>query len=429
VRAPLAPETPTLVPEGDGLRFVWPSREMGAYVERIRDERADTWAEVTFYALRAGAPEQHILGPARINLLSDSTASRIANNLARLASDASTLETWKADLHVMLNQVQALAIRHHRTPPTLINLAEVEVDDGPIAYLVAPFIPMRSPTLLVANGGGGKSLLALSVGFTVATGLALPGFQPAGGPRKVLYLDWETNEFEHARRLKQIARGFGQPVPPIAYFRIEQTIDQVSWLRAEIARQRPDLVIVDSVAYAVGGDLKEAGTATQLFRIVNSWETNVLVNHHENRDGGFYGTIFLRNSARSMWIMESSSTGHDLRLSLKHDKMNNGALVRDPVGLRLQFDEGQRLIRWHGLDVFATPELRVRQPVADQMRVALEGFGCAVEVESLAEDTGLSERQIKDTAREHPGEFHLWEGGGRGKKARIGLAAHEEVPF
>jgi hypothetical protein len=424
----LAPEVPVMRVEGDGLRFIWASREMTAYLERIRDERGDTTAEVTFAALRNGKAE-HILGPAKVNLLSDSAATRVANNLARLAADPSTLDVWKADLHVMLHQVQAEAIRWHRTPPTAVDLAEVDVSEGPVEYQLAPVVPQRAPTLLVANGGGGKSYMALFLAVAVRTGLPLPGLTAPRQPGPVLYLDWETNEFEHARRLLRISRGLGIQKPSIQYLRIEQTIDQATWLRAEVARQQPALVIVDSVGYAIGGDLKEAGTATQLFRIINSWQTNTVVTHHENRDGGFYGTVFLRNSARSMWLMDSSRDGYTLRLSLRHDKFNNGPLHPEPLGVRLQFEPDGSAVRWHDLDVYATPALRALQPVADQLRTVLDEAGQAVEVDELAESLGLSERTVKDTAQDNPGQFVLMPGGGRGRKAQIGLRASDYVPF
>jgi hypothetical protein len=426
---PLGPEAPVLSVEGDGLRFVWPGRQMTAYVDRLRDERGDTTAEVTFSALHNGTAA-HILGPAKVNLLSDSAATRVANNLAKLAADDTTLRAWQADLHVMLHQVQTAAIRWHRTPPEPVNLADVPVTEGPVEHLVAPLIPKRAPTLIVANGGGGKSYLALALGVSVRTGCALPGLEAPAAPGRVLYLDWETNAQEHALRLRRIARGLLlRELPEILYLRMDQTIDQATWLRAEIARQAPALVIVDSVGYAVGGDLKEAGTATQLFRIVNSWDTSVLVNHHENRDGGFYGTIFLRNSGRSMWIMESLREGPDLRLSLKHDKMNNGPLRADPLGLRLHFDANGLAVQWHSLDVYATPSLRALQPARDQLRMALREVGQGMTVEELVRETGLSDRTLKDTAKENPGLFVFTEGRGRGNKAEIGLRGYESVPF
>ncbi len=421
----LGPGVPAVLWEGDCLRFVWPSRGITAEVMRFVDERAETTAEITYFEIVDGTA-RHILGPKKIALTSSGVADRLAKQASRMSFATNVeLDGRIKDLTVMTEQVQTLALREHRKAPPVLDLADVEVDDGPVPHILHPLLPERAPTVLVANGGGGKSFLMLSIAIALASGLSLPGLtRPDNRPLKVTYLDWESNEYDHARRLKQLARGFGLDAPPsIGYRRVEEIVTRASWLRAELARENPDVVIGDSIAYMMGGDIKEAGPTTAMFREINAWGRTTLLAHHENRDGGFYGTIFIRNSCRSMWLMESVQLGQDLRLSLKHDKVNNGALHPRPLGLRLQFDDATRTARWHGHDIHTDPSLISRMPTAAQLDVILHAtLNGIMEVDALAEKTGLSERTIKDTAKERPGQFTIANTqGGRGIKAVIAL--------
>lgn len=85
----------------------------------------------------------------------------------------------------------------------------------PVEMVLSPWLPRRGIAMIAGYRGIGKTLLAMGVAYTVATGGSILGWH-APKPRKVLYLDGEMDPAEFQQRLRAFdtaarRRGVGQP--------------------------------------------------------------------------------------------------------------------------------------------------------------------------------------------------------------------------
>lgn len=79
----------------------------------------------------------------------------------------------------------------------------------PRTFLLAPVLPTKSLSMLYAPTGYGKSLVAMAIGHTVATGGTLFGTWRAPAAKRVLYIDGEMDDVEMDWRVKSL-----QPYTP-----------------------------------------------------------------------------------------------------------------------------------------------------------------------------------------------------------------------
>jgi len=169
---------PTFTQLGDAYRFTWHDLP-GTIIEldRFREMRGDLHAEITIYYPRAdGNPG--LLHYAKLNLLS-STRSRLGKSLQERVPSI--------DWGGLLEQVCILAVEQYRKGEPTQDLREIEPDSKP-RWMLWPYIEHGGPTILAAPGGAGKSMLAMAMAYSVASGYAILGRMDAK-PVPALYLD------------------------------------------------------------------------------------------------------------------------------------------------------------------------------------------------------------------------------------------------
>ena len=330
-----------LVQEGDDYVFTWDGGAIEIRVSRIADSRGDTNAEIKVSTTLPPSPG--CLEWGRINLSAMTTRASLAKNLeARLPFD------WQG----ALLQVAHKAVELRRQGEPTVDLTAV--GQRQTRWLLWPFIEYGGPTVLFADGGTGKSVLALMMAYSVASAKPILG-RPQGPPQNVLYLDWETDAETHAERLRAIhnAYAFGTDCPVVHYKRMAGSLaDSVEQIRQEVARLHIALVIVDSLSLAVGGGmaLEESATATNFFAAARLIDACMLAISHVSKatvansasngqKASPFGSAFFRNTARLAWYVESlQEEGADESVvRFEHVKSNNGRYQKQR-GYRLTFD-------------------------------------------------------------------------------------------
>lgn len=194
-------------------------------------------------------------------------------------------------------------------------------------------VPKGHLSLIIGDGGTGKSFLALHLGLCIATGQKFLGKGVQRG--RVLYLDYELNSNELQRRASQVASGmdidlhgsllrknifYKAPKAPLGSEKHEKEVDGL------IEELEADFVIVDSLTEGAAGDMKDHSDFNRVAREIRQWPTTLAIDHvthsgakKKSKNARPFGSVFKRNIARSTLNLEQGAG--DVHL-LQQDKSN-----------------------------------------------------------------------------------------------------------
>ena len=261
----------------------------------------------------------------------------------------------------VLRQAIQVAVRYepeettdrHADYPTPVPLWGFE-KPPPLLWMVAGFLPRGFVTLLAADGGTGKSYLAIYLAITLCLGRSFLGLATMRG--RVLYVDYELDEDEQKRRVWRVLAGLGMtPADPnlagrFYYYRPRGPLssnaghDEVVKI---IREHKISLVILDSLTIGLGADATSQQDVTQIMQRFREWGTVFAIDHisgqaargNQSRARPF-GSIFKRNIARSTFTLARAEAGGHL---LTSDKSNFGP-QQDLLCYAIDFlDDGERV--------------------------------------------------------------------------------------
>ncbi len=308
---------------GDCYRFIWATEGISMELDRFGEQRNDGFGcEITVNSALPPAPG--LLHQARFNMTSTSARSTLAKALKTRCEHI--------DFAGMLEQVCFLSLKRWRDGDPIIDLWEVP--DRPTGrWLVEPWVEMGGPTTLFGDGGSGKSVFALNIGLSVVSGLRTVGEAPtATGP--VLYLDWETDRYEHAGRLRRLVDGLravGGERNPLHYRRQSASLlESIGHLKKQVVELKVALVIVDSLGAARGGEPENAELTIRTFNAAREFGVPVLFIDHQAKNAVDkskpFGSVYTWNLSRIVWSAARERTEADgsTLLGFVNWKANNG---------------------------------------------------------------------------------------------------------
>lgn len=287
-------------------------------------------------------PNPGLLHQARFNLTSSSARGTLSKALQARQDGC--------DFAGMLEQACFLSLKRWREGEPIINLWEVP--ERPAGrWLIEPWVEMGGPTTLFGDGGSGKSIFALDIALSIVSGLRTVGEAPTEtGP--VLYLDWETDRYEHAGRLRRLAAGIdsiGAQRNPLHYRRQSASLlDSVGHLKKQVKELNVMLVIVDSLGAARGGEPDSADLTIRVFNAAREFGVPVLFIDHQAKNATDktkpFGSVYTWNLSRIVWAAARERTDSDgsALIGLVNHKANNG-LVGLKRGFRMSWGDVIRL--------------------------------------------------------------------------------------
>jgi len=267
----------------------------------------------------------------------------------------------------------------------LLHPLDLTTEPEPVPHVVAGIIPVRGRTLIAAQSGRKKSMLAASLGLSVATGLDWLGqerFRVANNEGPVVLVEEEASPGALHLRLCRLAQGIGVDAGDlqrserlIAYAQQGIAIGSDRWaaLLDLVRAQKPTLVVLDPAVRVMLGDENEAQAVATFWACLGEIQregTAVVVVHH----AGWTATSRPRGS--SDW-----RGGCDVELSLEETETDPDLMrvitgkVRDgerpgPFLVRFDFSAGYTLA-WEGWDD-SGPKRRSKRDAAaaalEQMR-------------------------------------------------------------
>lgn len=377
--------------------------------DRLHEQRGAYRAELTVTHRTT-----ELLDAVTISLSNDGAQLKLANSLKAYSDQI----PWK----VLLQKSCALVIRRHRQgePPTHITRdSTVEA----LTYAVNPLVLRNKSTIIFADGGRGKSTLALMIGMVVSLGQSVAGLSALQG--QSLYLDWEDDIDVHTRRLHAIRAG--HPELDTADVQYQRCCEPLVKLTHELARtiQREGItfVIIDSLLAAMGGD-SSADAVGKFFGALRVLQVESLLIGHtpktlaEGQDNPtVYGSVFNQNFARGVWELKTEQElGEQTAiLGLFHRKSN---LTRKhlPIGLKVTHKQDGTSIKYEPFDLTKTAELINALPLPSRIRNFLDSDGTPRTSQQIADALGAKLGSVKTTLSRHVGV--KWSLLGEGKDAK-----------
>lgn len=379
--------------------------------DRLTDTRGGISAEVT---ITLGSTE--LITCVDVGLKSDTSQTKLASSLKIYAAAI----PWA----VLLRKACGLVMRRHRRgePPARLNRHTMI---EPLTYAVNPLVPRRKASILFADGGKGKSTLALMLAMSVATGTGVAGFSALKG--RALYLDWEDDLDVHARRLQAIRAGHPElDEADIQYQRCcEPLTKSMHDLVRTIQKDQITFVVVDSLLASMGGDAS-AEAVGKFFAAIRLFQTETLLIGHTPKTiaegqehATVYGSVFNQNFARSVWELKTEQEVGDNSaiLGLFHRKSN---LMRKhpPIGLQVTHNPEGTFIQYESFDLTKTTELVTALPLPNQIRTLLEKDGLPRTSQQIADELGAKLGSVKTTLSNPRYKGFKWSLIGEGKDSR-----------
>ena len=278
--------------------------------------------------------------------------------------------------------------------------ADIDKLLGPIEWEWEGWLARGIATLIAAEPGVGKSMLALRIAATYILGWTWPDGTPYTGERgTVLWCETESGETMNRDRMKEWGIPLEQVlvagVNPLDGISLEslRDIDQVRQLAA---RDDVRLIIIDSLSgsHSKSESENEVGLLVKaVAQVARDAQKPVLITHHLNKQfrtnritlQNVRGTTAIAQYVRMIWALDAPDIDDSTALRLYSIK-NNLARRPDEMGLR---------ITQHGMSSIPVPQLAEPDNPIDKVKLALlemiDEDGVPVkEVEAAMRDLGAS---------------------------------------
>jgi len=378
-----------VAPTGD-VEIVWSDNGITITFSNVRKTFERLSCQLVVSSHQAG----DLLGPVAFDLMSMSRRKE-----AITALNNTQHEDWAAILDVACR----IARSAQEDTTEFLDISKSKFDKNSTDWLVDGFLPKGQPTVLYADGGTGKSMLAIATAMSISSLVpVIEGIKEPSDTGGVLYLDWETDEAEIMQRMNFVAKGVTQtgrsayPLVredfPVTYVRCTAPLIALQpkiakWTEVNACK----LVIVDSLIPALDGDANDSETARKFMNTLRSFNCSALVLSHTSKEGKLFGSTFWWNLARNVWeLRKEQDFGQDYSdLALIHKKSNNSRLSK-PIGIRMKFNHQTEAVTFHKFNVVdSNGSLAASLPVKARIIQLLKTEG-ALTVKEIVQELGSS---------------------------------------
>jgi hypothetical protein len=358
-------------------------------IDRLRRKWDELVGELTVRCTLAGA---RTINAAGVISVADFAISSLRARQERANHLIARSQAPTIDWFGLLEEFSGRVLAAERTGQPGVILADVPpAEPQPDYDVLGIIVPRHQAGCLFADGGTGKSLVALYLAGTL---------ERRG--EHVAYLDYETDEETQRARL---ARLFDRPLPRVRYVRCDRPlVHEADRLRRIIADDSVTYAIVDSVGYATDGPPEAAEGALGYFRALRQLHVGSLslahINRSEQGDQRPFGSVFWSNSFRSVWHLkrtQDTDTG-PLTIGCFHRKRNDGRLL-PATGIELAEDGSRTSVR--RIDLADVDEMATKLPLWQRMAHALRGG--PMTIAALAEELEAKVKTIEKAVERSKG--------------------------
>jgi len=346
----LQPERPFILPFAGGIRLRWEYTdiEFAVDITRITDKAL---AEITWYYSTPGSDmERLLLSNNRVDFLSTTQKANLVKQLEGIGYIEDFI-AW-CDWERKVNDIALAVIQNCRKDMPAVEVrSECNIELAP-EYVVKPILYKGLPNIIFGDYASLKTLSAMVLAYIAQ----LPytdnelGLMPSNPTAThCLWLDYEAQSDSFKRQWTAIQRGFmpDTELENIILYK-EMTVplaDAIPSVRDEMINNNIEMLIIDSLGPAAGGNLNDPEPALRYHQALRTLGATSLTLAHNSKDlntdtKSIFGSVFFSNLARSIWQCKAEKEPMDNRatVSLKNIKASLSQL-HGALGFAFDFDE------------------------------------------------------------------------------------------
>jgi hypothetical protein len=380
---------PTLTKVNGLYRLEYPGEDITIEVDRISEHGDETRGQLTVLS----TSNSLVVSQFNHNFGSLAAREKAAKHLA-----GSLDIEWKPILEMASYEI----LKDLRQGEPVKMVGNQPMGERP-KYLSHPLLLARQPNLIYGTWGTAKTTIAIKTALEAGV--------------NTLHLDYEWFDDEVNDLIRRLKDGMGlDPDLEIAYrFCSLPLADDIAAIQKMGLETQAELVIVDSVGAACGGDPMDPGVVLRYFSALRSLRVTTLSLDHVAKEArGPFGSVYKMNSARNAWeVVGGTRDDNTLTIGLHHRKVNSGPLLK-PIGYQFTYTPGSIIPK--KIDVRTIPEILAGMGLADQIEAAL--LRGALTAAELAEELGTTPGTVSVTLSRHKERFVSTGGGKWGNKAK-----------
>ena len=264
-------------------------------------------------------------------------------SLARVLKKVNTNFSWDT----IVNQITVCCLAKIREGEPIVYLGN-DLDIQRPEHLVEPLFVKNNVNIVYADRSSAKSLFMTFIDVILSLGwFDNPyGLGVVNKTCKVLFLDWENDKQTVGWQVQCLLNGLGLGGFELAYLHCSQPLIKcLPQIQQKINEVGADVVIIDSLALAVGGNTNDSEPALNFYGALRQLPVTPLIIAHTAKDKSntrktVYGNAFYENLARSIWEASKNQVPgtSELILSLYQRKSPPFSGYHAPLGFRFKFD-------------------------------------------------------------------------------------------
>ena len=326
---------PIVTDRVDGYDITWGAEHIIISVTRLHQHISD--GRVTGEILIKDDQGAIIYPQTTLNF----NAAQSRTRLAKTLHDLDGAHEWLA----IMNQLSLLVVNLARKGEPV---QELWTNDNvpELEFLVEPIVIKGVPNVIFGEKGVAKSTLTLVLYIC----LILPwednplGLTTPSRSIKTLILDYELPGAIAQRNAKRIQEGMNLPFFPLYHRRCSMPLaSEIEQIANHIADIKAEVILIDSLARASGGELNKTEPATSFFEALDRLKVTTLITAQTSKDietkrKSIFGSTLFTYYARNIFELrkDESLTENAIDVTLIH-RYSNLTKLYNPIGLRLSY--------------------------------------------------------------------------------------------
>ncbi len=330
---------PDVVSTNSGYLATWPEHNLTVKLSRLDVHKDGHVTAFIKISIKDGDKVFTLLPAAQFNLSAPRTRSEMANSL----NEKNPSIPWREIIDYLCREIQEKAWAGE--PGETIEITD-EMDLVRPTYLLEPVIMKGVPSVIFGDKGVHKTILSLLFSICIYLPWTNNPYDLVINSHKsvVGMLDWESDKALTMYNVQRLLKGEQMTYTQLNYRRCGMPLaDDLEQISNFLDDKECDVILIDSLGAAAGGDLMKPEIALRFFGALRSLKrTSLNIAQTSKSDEGkktIFGSTYFQYYARNIFELKKSQDILDkdeTKVGLFHTEGNYSGKY-DPIGFRLNF--------------------------------------------------------------------------------------------